>query len=530
MKQIGLFRRFYGKISENSYRNNEVHVQMLSKSLYNQIFKQKEQNKRKSFEAIDKWRKDLIKHGLKIEEITKLKDVDLKLPRLKGKNIEEHFYEIANDQSGPYKNLVSSLLCNLPKAPDKWSMTEGWTKYDPENGTGVSVDYPDASALVFDVEICVLSGGGPTLATAVSPTNWYSWVSPSLINLAGRLEGHKYHTDEFIPLESTSNEFGLNLGEKFKMPKIIVGHNVSFDRARIKEQYWIENTGMRFLDTMSLHVCVSGLTSYQRAMLKSHKELDPEEENWINQSSLNNLADVYKLYCDKTLDKAKRDTFVEGTLEDIKNDFQNLMSYCAGDVKATHEVLLKLFPLFSERFQHPATLAGMLEIGCAYLPVNSNWNRYIEESNLSYEDLDIESKYLLAKRADNACQLMHDEMYKKDLWMWDQDWSVQGLKLKKVVKKSKKSISNDKLTSENEDEEEENKFQHLYDMSKLLPVKRSLLPGYPTWYRKLCTKVDYGPTNIGTGMQITPKLLKLSWEGYPLHFIRGHGWGFLGKL
>lgn len=28
-------------------------------------------------------------------------------------------------------------------------------------------------------------------------------------------------------------------------------------------------------------------------------------------------------------------------------------------------------------------------------------------------------------------------------------------------------------------------------------------------------------------MQITPKLLNLTWEGYPLHYIREKGWGFL---
>lgn len=51
--------------------------------------------------------------------------------------------------------------------------------------------------------------------------------------------------------------------------------------------------GARFLDTMSLHVCVSGVTSYQRAILKSkNKEIDPEDESWIQISSLNNLADV----------------------------------------------------------------------------------------------------------------------------------------------------------------------------------------------------------------------------------------------
>lgn len=28
-------------------------------------------------------------------------------------------------------------------------------------------------------------------------------------------------------------------------------------------------------------------------------------------------------------------------------------------------------------------------------------------------------------------------------------------------------------------------------------------------------------------MKITPKLLCLTWEGYPLHYLRDKGWGFL---
>lgn len=28
-------------------------------------------------------------------------------------------------------------------------------------------------------------------------------------------------------------------------------------------------------------------------------------------------------------------------------------------------------------------------------------------------------------------------------------------------------------------------------------------------------------------MKITPKLLSLTWEGYPLHYLRDKGWGFL---
>lgn len=36
-----------------------------------------------------------------------------------------------------------------------------------------------------------------------------------------------------------------------------------------------------------------------------------------------------------------------------------------------------------------------------------------------------------------------------------------------------------------------------------------------------------GPHLISTSMRITPKLLNLTWEGYPLHYFQGKGWGFL---
>ena len=46
----------------------------------------------------------------------------------------------------------------------------------------------------------------------------------------------------------------------------------------------------------------------------------------------------------------------------------------------------------------------------------------------------------------------------------------------------------------------------------------TLYKGYPAWYKKLCLKHTEpnwtpGPNEIGTGMQIAPKLLSLCWEG-----------------
>ena len=53
------------------------------------------------------------------------------------------------------------------------------------------------------------------------------------------------------------------------------------------------------------------------------------------------------------------------------------MQYCARDVLYTHEVLQKVLPQFLERYPHPVTFAGMLEMGTAYLPVNYSWEQYI---------------------------------------------------------------------------------------------------------------------------------------------------------
>lgn len=479
-----------------------------------------------------RWKSELHRFGIDLDSQQKLPDVNLKLPELRGKDLEEHFEVISREQSEPYRNLIENLLGRVPQMPSTWSSVPGWTAYDPESGECQSVAYPEEEALVFDIEVCMKAGSNPTLACAVGRKRWYSWTSRELFEGSqGHVDGWKCEVDDLIPLESTEGE-GFSAETSLK-PRIIVGHNVSFDRARVKEQYWMEQTGTRFLDTMSLHVCVSGVTSYQRAMLKSSKELSEEDSVWSAQSSLNSLAEVFKLYCDgQELSKDERELFMEGSLEDIRKNFQELMTYCARDVVATHSVLQRLFPLFAQRFPHPATLAGMLEIGSAYLPINSNWNRYISEANLTYEDLDIEAKHLLARRADQACKLMHSEAYRRDLWMWDQDWSTQELKMKK--KPSQSSLEEEENEAEMTQEEISlrQKFSHLYAMKDFLPVRRPLLPGYPEWYRKLCEKPESedwspGAKNIGTGMQVAPKLLSLCWEGFPLHFIRGKGWGFL---
>lgn len=61
------------------------------------------------------------------------------------------------------------------------------------------------------------------------------------------------------------------------------------------------------------------------------------------------------------------------------------------------------------RFPNPVTLSGMLEMGTAYLPINQNWERYINQSDAVYDDLQNELSRLLQKLANEACELLHDD-------------------------------------------------------------------------------------------------------------------------
>lgn len=80
-----------------------------------------------------------------------------------------------------------------------------------------------------------------------------------------------------------------------------------------------------FLDTLSLHMCISGLTGIQRILMNSKKTRKSE---WMDVGSLNNLSDVFSLYTKNgSLDKATKDFFVEGNLSDILENFQVNLLY-----------------------------------------------------------------------------------------------------------------------------------------------------------------------------------------------------------
>lgn len=551
---------------------NPLNIQMLSRNLQEQIFRGQMQEYTE--EDVKRSIKHLEHHGLWGKETSLLPDVQLKLPEMYGSNIDEHFRLLAQKQSLPYLEAASQLQkAQIPGMPQEWAWEVGWTRYGAD-GERHKVNFPDENALVFDVEVCMAEGHCPTLAVALSPTAWYSWCSHRLVE-----DRYSWSCDltlaDLIPLETLANSSQPRGGDWRE--RLVVGHNVSFDRAHIKEQYLLKGSKMRFLDTMSLHMAISGLTGFQRSLwmaskygkrkglqeVKEHmKRLGRRPEGpkigsweWVNISSINNLADVHALYVGgDPLMKESRELFVKGSMSDIRGNFQELMQYCALDVLATHEVFTQQLPFFMERCPHPVTLAGMLEMGVCYLPVNHNWRRYLEDAQATYEELQREMKKSLMILADDACQLLQDDRYKDDPWLWDLDWDVQDFKQKKVPVSKKKAKQEAEATEAANDsealdwpedpgpplEEEEGDsnprrelLQRLKETVSCLPKRRQHLPAHPSWYRKLCVKMseaeDWSPgaSLISLQMRITPKLMGLTWDGFPLHYTDQHGWGYL---
>nr|CDS27540.1 DNA polymerase subunit gamma [Hymenolepis microstoma] len=477
---------------------------MIDRRLQKQLFSKNISHYNTSMKACEY----LKVHGLNAYERRQVEESQyFDIPQLQGSNIKQHFDSIAADLSKPYLDSIGQLN-SLPEMPTKWQMMPGWTAY--VNGSFFKVDAPLEDVLVFDTEVLVTESCAPVIGVAASANAWYLWVSPRLLSTSKPMKAVSMY--DLVPFYSGNG--------RYSNPKCVIGHFVSYDRARIMEEYLTEPSGIRFVDTMSLHICVSGLTSTQRNLkLASDKHLynnklwkdfvaeynsrkgssDAESLDWIKDASLNSLIDVFKLYCQKDpyQNKDLRSTFEKGTRGDVINDFQNLVSYCAYDVLMTFEIFQKLWKLYLERFPHPATFYGLLEMGSMYLPINTSWTDFQERANKTYDELNSSQKMLLQKLAEDALNRHNgpDKSYQMDPWLWDLDWS----KPKRPANKSESA---------------------------------QVLSNLPKWYRDLIPKpmkdhYKSGPSLITAQMKIAPKLLRLCWKGLPLHYDNTLKWGTL---
>ena len=420
-------------------------------------------------------------HGLDPSQGSVLPDHGFSLPPLQGKTLDEHFYNIGAVSAQPWLSLAQELAsAELPPRPEEWLIQPGWTKYiyhSDGSSYGEYVPFPEHDGqpeqmLVFDVETLPEYSPFAVMACAASKNAWYAWISPWLL-------GETSDPQQLVPLGDSS------------IPRVVVGHNVSYDRARIKEEYNIEGSQNRFLDTMALHVAVKGISSHQRpawmqyrknkaqekmqkdeavdAVLKLMEETELQQEmevdaekkeelrhlrlameeslpqllsddegqaelsskRWEEITSANSLADVAKLHCDIDVDKEVRNDFMTHTREEILDGIHDYLNYCSSDVSVTHAVYSKVLPAFLQSCPSPVSFAGILTMGSAILTVNQEWDRYIENAERTYRDLENKVKNRLVELARQAKDMADSEKWKEDVWLSQLDWSD------KVARKSR---------------------------------------------------------------------------------------------
>jgi DNA polymerase gamma 1 len=257
---------------------------------------------------------------------------------------------------------------------------------------------------------------------------------------------------------------------------------VSYDRARVLEEYGIASTKTRFIDTMALHVAVKGISSHQRPAWNKHRKLkvqakvqlkeaaqvvegvvegcehpkDEEldegcstrvrsnvEENlpqlqteesditdaemtskrWEEITSANALADVARLHCGIEMEKDTRDDFMTHSPAQIREDIHTYLSYCAHDVFVTHAVFKKVLPDFLAACPHPVSFAGILTMGSSFLTVDESWKTYLENAERKYREMEEKVKKRLIELANEAKGMMESGRWKGDAWLSQLDWS-----------------------------------------------------------------------------------------------------------
>jgi DNA polymerase gamma 1 len=460
---------------------NEVGIQMLPQKISNILFPGPSPEV-KPF-AIEIAQHTLKRFGLLGKTLEPLPNPEFDLIPLCGKNIHEHFLLLGLEQCQETLDLALRRLKapTLP-FPKQWKHVSGWTRY-AQDGSSESVNYPLEDTLVFDVETCPLESPFPILATAVSSEAWYLWISPDLLK-------HQIPST-LIPMGTLSQK------------KLIIGHHVAFDRSFIEEEYNVLGSESEFLDTMSLHYAVSGLSNQQKGILRklSKNEDDIPLDvfgNWIQHTALASLKDVVRLHLNKPdLEKSMGVQLTKTRLDDILPQLNSIIDYCAKDVQVTLDLFKVLFPKFRQKAVHPVSFAGILKMGKSFLPVTESWKQYIKKSDDILQSHQDEMFRVLEQAVNDALVHQKGDAWKTDPWLRHLDWTVKELPPRQREAVTEKQKESDQ--------------------------QRAFLSGKPQWFRDLWDRKT-NTLKLSTCKRIVPYILKLEWNGYPLEYSKEHKW------
>uniref|UniRef100_A0A183BPM5 DNA-directed DNA polymerase n=1 Tax=Globodera pallida TaxID=36090 RepID=A0A183BPM5_GLOPA len=282
----------------------------------------------------------------------------------------------------------------LPRRPKEWSVQPGWTAYDIIGWNAVprSVPFPAEDLLFFDVEVCMKDGRLPTLAVALSPTKCTRMAD----------------ADNELPV-FVRPEHLISMGNLGQRKRLVIGHNVAFDRTFISEQYAIHETALRFWDTMSMHIAIGGMADHQR-------DLFTQNNNYPSLAKFKEKPLVVRKF-----NEEKNGKMEQNPSEESANCKQSAKEQSEWD--KTYQSFFKTASIeqirskAQVRFPHPVTYCGMLEMGNPYLPITSEQLQLYLQLNIQYlsEELDVEIEHGIRK-------------FELDPWMWVSDWNRKLLR------------------------------------------------------------------------------------------------------
>ncbi|EYB88112.1 hypothetical protein Y032_0252g225 [Ancylostoma ceylanicum] len=408
----------------------------------------------------------------------------IELPTLKSRSLQEHFRITAEELTQKYKEFLeqAALFPFHFTKPSEWILETGWIRYS-HSGVTEKVEYPLEDVFFFDVETCVQDGQLPTLAVALSAEACHRLVHGSAVPTAA----HLYH---LIPVGGSNKA------------RVVIGHNVGYDRARTREPYEQMKTAVRFMDTMSMAIPMFGMADHQVVTYETddsdftlrEKRSERWRDAWDDRVCRNSLLAVHQhLYRDDhrlTKESKKfQEFFVKEDMNAVRQNFQVLVNYCADDNLTCSQIFKKLWPEFQNRFPHPATLYGMLNIGNAYLPINENWELFFNKNESTCnEQKEAGARALITAAKDVINSLKtDDEGTILDAWLFDVDWSYKN------------------------DSE------------------------FPEWFFKLFSKrgnayldcASLSSEDVVMKSAFVPLIFGMTYGPYPLHRSRSLGWGYL---
>jgi DNA polymerase gamma 1 len=435
-----------------------------------------------------------------------LPEFNLGLPNVGG-DITEHIDAYANQLWGPYKQaLIDFVSKGIPEIPPSLVIQKnsGWTRYakitkevddDPfsfdftaasddliDNYDIQTVPHPLEPVMVFDCETFVTAGNTPVMGVAVTNEAWYFWLHPSVIN------PNITYTHQLISLGTD---------------KLVMGHFVKFDSARVKETYnkSLASPGDTsgkpkanlYLCTQSMHIAVCGMSDKQTDVY-TMSQRGSYTPNWVSKTSTNSLVATYNHHVGGmqklgAADKVVRNIFVQAIhCHEFNAILDTLIEYTLKDGLYTYQLGQALVPKYFVSQPHILTFGGHLMLSQSWLPVPNDWKARLGQ---------IEKSYVKVKK-----------QLKKDLTEIGRKLATQFLKGELTLEE----IKNDPWWSQ-------------LDWT---PAKSGATKGLPLWWRKVRSK---GITSKG---HLAPVLLRMAWnlgtkenpQYSPLVWYKVHGWIF----